>query len=455
LRDGNRLMSIVKNSFSVLQRDLFLLLTNLVTGIVIARVLGPEMLGLWAVLQLIPGYAEAFGRLKFDIAAVYFLGKKRASLSEMIFLLNAIALISSFVLIILVVWQFEWVYGKLFQSSSLDLRQLACTILVMIPLQFLFTNYSYLHLYREDFTVYNRMILIRALISPVVGIFLLLVLDLGLAAVLSGTILATFLSLLYGGIMMARVEPSRFSWNYGLLKDMAVYSFHLYIGGIIGHLQATSTILLTALYLPAAQIAFFSIAKGRAEMFCQKVPDALNAVLFPRVSKNEDQNESALLIARAFRIALLILIFTGLILMVLIKPAVYILYGEDFLPLVIPFWIIMPGLVLYQASSVVVQYFSGIGRADLLPKILFPAFVVQMILLYLLIQPFGIVGVSISFLLSNVILAIIQLYVFLKSTGLECKNLFPLREDYQTVRQLIIKQMTKVKIYVFNVFKTD
>jgi O-antigen/teichoic acid export membrane protein len=64
-------MSLSSKSFSIFQRDLFLLLCNLITGIVIARKLGPELMGLWAILQLIPGYAEAFGRLKFDVAAIY------------------------------------------------------------------------------------------------------------------------------------------------------------------------------------------------------------------------------------------------------------------------------------------------------------------------------------------------------------------------------------------------
>ena len=69
-------MSFAKKSYSLFQRDVFLFLTNIITSVIIARKLGPDMRGLFAILLLIPGYAEAFGRLKFDIAAVYFLGKK-------------------------------------------------------------------------------------------------------------------------------------------------------------------------------------------------------------------------------------------------------------------------------------------------------------------------------------------------------------------------------------------
>ena len=118
----------------------------MVSGVVIARILGPEALGLWAILQLIPGYAEAFGRLKFDISAVYFLGKKKAQLGEMIFTLNLLALITSSIIIAIFLFKFDWFYSHLFKNSITDMRHLALGILLVIPLQFLNTNYNYIHL---------------------------------------------------------------------------------------------------------------------------------------------------------------------------------------------------------------------------------------------------------------------------------------------------------------------
>ena len=88
-----------------------LFLTNIITSVIIARKLGPDMRGLFAILLLIPGYAEAFGRLKFDIAAVYFLGKKKGSLGEIVFLLNMLAILTSTIIISLFLWQYDWIYA--------------------------------------------------------------------------------------------------------------------------------------------------------------------------------------------------------------------------------------------------------------------------------------------------------------------------------------------------------
>ena len=69
-------MSFANKSFSVFKRDVLLFILNVFTSIVIARKLGPELLGIWVIISLFPSYAEAFGRIKFDLAAVYFIGKK-------------------------------------------------------------------------------------------------------------------------------------------------------------------------------------------------------------------------------------------------------------------------------------------------------------------------------------------------------------------------------------------
>ena len=75
-------MNIANKAFSVLGRDLFLLFSNLVTSIVIARTLGPEIMGIWVILNTIPSYAEMFGRTKVDLAAVYFLGKGKYQIGD-------------------------------------------------------------------------------------------------------------------------------------------------------------------------------------------------------------------------------------------------------------------------------------------------------------------------------------------------------------------------------------
>lgn len=54
-------MSLAKKSFSMFQRDALLFVTGTITSILIARKLGPDVMGIWMVITLIPIYAETFG----------------------------------------------------------------------------------------------------------------------------------------------------------------------------------------------------------------------------------------------------------------------------------------------------------------------------------------------------------------------------------------------------------
>jgi len=77
-------MSITSKVFSIFQRDALIFIANLLTGVVIARTLGPDILGAWVILMIIITYAEVLGRPKSDLASVYYIGKK--NLDRMTFL---------------------------------------------------------------------------------------------------------------------------------------------------------------------------------------------------------------------------------------------------------------------------------------------------------------------------------------------------------------------------------
>jgi len=437
-------MSFSEKSLSLLQRDIFLFFLNLLMGVAVARILGPEMMGLWVILLLIPGYAEAFGRLKFDIAAVYFLGKKKAKMGEMVFILNFLALLTSLILVSFFLLNFDWFYSRLFHSSALDMHLPIYIILLIIPLQFIFLNYSYLYIHCENITVFNRMYIIDSLISSAGGLIMLLILDWGILGVLLGKVLGLFFAIIYSGIKFTKIERMKVKMDFRLILKMAKYSIQFYLGGVISHLHIYITNLLTALYLAPGQVAFFSMAKGRCEMLTRLVPSAIGTLLFPKVSKSEDSNQSMTLTARAFRVTFLLLIFIGIILAIAIKPIVYILYGKDYLPLTIPFWIVLPGLVLSQSTSVFNNYFSGRGRPDLIPKIAIVPMVIQGLLAFSLIPLMGIVGASISFLASTTALGMVQLLIFLNVSHCSYRDILLKKDDFYTIKDFIRTQINRI-----------
>tara|TARA_Y100001934_G_C12377803_1_gene790289 strand:- start:2716 stop:2940 length:225 start_codon:yes stop_codon:yes gene_type:complete len=73
-------------------------------------VLGPRALGLWVILSMLPSYAEAIGRIKTDVAAVYFLGQKSFRREDVLFNMNLITLASAVFILAFILWQFQPIY---------------------------------------------------------------------------------------------------------------------------------------------------------------------------------------------------------------------------------------------------------------------------------------------------------------------------------------------------------
>lgn len=407
--------------------------------------MGPEILGLWIILQMIPSYAEGFGRVKFDIAAVYFLGKRKYHLGDVVFTLNFLAVLTSGMIIGLFFVNRDWCYQFLFGNSVADVRLFTYFMLLQIPLQFLYLNYSYLLIYREDVKNYNRMVVIKALVSSVLSIALLVFFRVGLLAVIIPSLLSMLLGLLYGVVMFGRVKRDGPLFNLPLVKDLFSYGSRIYAATLIGSLNSYITNLIVVFYLPPAQVAFFNMGQNKGVLM-NKIPDAMSTILFPRVSKTDDHADSAKLIARAFRVALLILSLIGIIAFISFKPIVYILYGRNYLPMVAPFLILLPGVIISSAAGIMSQYFAGIGRVDLAVKIPIIPFLVQVAVAILLIPHLGIAGAAVSFLIAMLCLSAIQIAVFLKISDCSLKNdLLIQKEDVLTVKAFISNQVDRFK----------
>lgn len=437
-------MSLSNKSFSILKRDILLFFTNLVTGIIIARKLGPEALGVWVILQLLPAYAECFGRLKADVAAVYFLSKNKYQMGDMVFSLNLLAISGSFIIVTLILCKYDFIYHLLFSNSQIDASLFMMLIIIQIPFQFIYMNYSYLYIFKEDIRTYNGMVLIRALSYSVISIVLIFIFDLKILSVVLGTIISLVISLLYALMKFESTTREGKLLNFKLIKDLLIYGFKLYIAGVVAHLNVYITRTILVYFLVPAQVAFFSLAQNQGE-FIGKIPNAMNTILLPKISKMDSQDSSAELAAKAFRVALLILLIIGLIGLISIKFLVGLLYGQSYLPLVIPFWIILPGLVLANATTVLDQYFFGVDRADILIKIAIVPLVVQVLLGIILIPLMGIVGASLSFLIALLFRSLSQILFFIKLSSCTIrKDLFIRKNDLQIIYSFVKQQLLNI-----------
>ena len=74
--------TLTKNISSVFITSIVLFLLAIPTSIIIARVLGPHGIGIYALVLLVPGLLYQLGNLGLGMANTYFIGRKRFNLTD-------------------------------------------------------------------------------------------------------------------------------------------------------------------------------------------------------------------------------------------------------------------------------------------------------------------------------------------------------------------------------------
>tara|TARA_B100001750_G_C15486062_1_gene588342 strand:+ start:555 stop:1898 length:1344 start_codon:yes stop_codon:yes gene_type:complete len=433
-KEKNSKESLFKAALSIFQRDIFVYFLSILTGVIVARKLGPEMLGIWVVMALIPSYAEAFGRLKTDIASVYVIGKGHARPEEALFSMNIFALLTSTIIVLLLLWQIDFINEFFSQSASDNYKEALIIIILFIPFEFLMLNYGYFNIAHENTVVYNNIKVIKGITNFLVVAFFLLVLDFKIWALVFARSLSIVLPLIYAFLNLDRSNwiPLRSRWNSTLSIELLRYAFNFYVIGIISHIHELSIKTISAIYLSSSELAFYSQGEAASKML-NRVPESLRLILYPRISGLKHSQEAIEISCQSFRLTFLVLIICGIILFIIAKPLIVFLYGDIFEPTSEVLIIAIPGIIIGGSCLVIKSYFEGIGKADLIAKIQAIPVIIQIILAYLFLNIWGLMGAAIAFSIGFSLFGLSIFVVFLIETRISIFKMIPNLEDVKTL----------------------
>lgn len=412
-------------------------------------------LGMWVALDLINNYCRVFGGPRLEISCIYFLGQKKYDKDQVFFTTNLVSFTAGVFLATILLFNLEFLKDLFFKGIDINLM-IVCLILLNLPLLFLRRNYYYFLLSMEDTRSYNNMMILQELISPFVSIILLFVFKLGLWSMLFGMLCSSVISSLYGFIKVHRMRKFRFAFSYPLLKEMLQYSSKIYFSEAIGFLNGYLTNLLTAIFLSPISLAFLSMGKGKAE-WLSRITNAVSTVLYPRISNLQGKGENPVTITGfAYRVSFIILVATSLAISVFIYPAILFLYGKQFLPIIGPFFIIIPSFLFYSGALVLRQYFLGIGRADVSMKISITPLILQVLLCYFLLPIKGYIGGAIAVSVSYLLTFIVTIMVYKRFSGETYFSLLiPKKMDFSFIYELFKERLTVLIILIKEIFKRE
>ena len=367
-----------------------LVFMGLITSVIVARILGPEGRGLYAVAATIGGIGVQFGNLGLHASNTYYVAKDRNLLSS----LAANSVLISFVLGgsgAAVTWFFFSIWPKLAPVQSVLLG----LALIWIPFGLACMLLQNLLLGIQEVRAYNKVELITNIGNVTLIGFLFILGIISVESLFSVGLVALIVTLFWTMWRLRSHFTSIPKPSLALFKDNIVYGFKAYLAALFSFLVLRVDLVMVKYMLDAEQAGYYSIAAAMADMVYM-LPVVTGTILFPKLSAMTDATTKWQFTGRLASRLTLVMFFVAGFAALLAKPMLGLLYGEEFLPAVPAFIWLLPGIVMLSSNTILMNYFASIGMP--LITVYSPGFalIVNFALNVKLIPKFGIIGASIS-----------------------------------------------------------
>lgn len=382
----------------------------LITGVIVARILGPEGRGLYAIAVTLATTGVQFGNLGLHASNTYFVAKDRTLLPALVgntlfvsFVIGG--LIACLALLLFFLWpNLAPVHGPLLAFA-----------LMWIPLGLAYMLMQNILLGIHEVRAYNKI----ELVMQIVGVTLIGVVIISHFVTVE---IVFFMGLVTVAVSAAwafwRIKPHlllRPSFSFPLFINNIQYGIKAYLAAFFAFLVLRADMLMVKYMLGAEQAGYYSIAVSMADM-TYILPVTAGAILFPKLSAIHNIDEKWDLTKKtAIGIAFVMTASTA-IASLLVAPIIQLLFGKPFLPAAPAFIWLMPGIVMLSIASVFSSFIASVNIPAMVVILYFCMALLNVILNLYFIPLLGIIGASISSTISYT-LCFTGIFIISKKVG--------------------------------------
>ena len=361
------------------------------TNIILARSLGPEGRGVYAVAVMASAIISLLAQLGIGPANVYHLSKKLIDLDELIGHSTSLALLlgTSCFLIVL---------GIVALTGSRTVLGVGSTFVVVaaaaVPFMLLTAFMQSLLQGGQRFVQFNVIILVQYAAPTFTLIAMLLLFrDRTLGAVTSWTVssavtaVCATISVVSAARLTMRFRPST-------LRSLLRFGLISYLGNVTSFVNYRFDVLIVNLFAGAKQVGLYSVGTSLAEVVWF-ITNSAAVVLAPRVASSELEEADRLTEAVA-RVVGLITLAAAAVLAVLAPTLVVLFFGAAFADSVWAVWLLLPGIVTFSINRILSMYLLGRNRLKVDLTAAAVGLFVTLVLDFALIPRFGFRGAAIA-----------------------------------------------------------
>jgi len=410
-------------------------------SILLARMLGPEANGLYALALLLPMMLANFLNLGINSASVYYIGRGDVSVRRALKMNLALWLplsVAGFVTAAVVITQFS---DSWFPGIPTSLMWLAMPVFPVSLLQMFMLGV--LHA-RQDFRRYNAVHLLQPFVTLALAVCTLLLTDWGVSGVVGAFLLGQILGLAVTTLYLVPhwraeratdTDDQHETWNTYARKCIS-YGFKAHLSTIAAFVNYRMDLFFVNLYLTPALAGVYSISIQIAEKLWI-VSKVASTVLLPRLVELHSEEEKRLVLTPlVFRFVMMLTLLGSLAMAIVAAPIINALWGAEFRDSTRVLLLLLPGIVLGSGSRILANDLSARGKPEINFYISVAVLVGNVILNIMLIPRLGIIGGAISTTIAYTINTALKTAVYTRMTRTSWTNLYtPTGEDLALVRQ--------------------
>jgi O-antigen/teichoic acid export membrane protein len=387
------------------------------TSIIIARVLGPHDKGVYTLVMLIPSLLYQMGNLGLSGANIYFIGRRRSSLTDITSNAFVMGLMVGTSVAALFLLAYRFFLPPFFSGVEPSLIYL---VLLGVPFSIAPIYFQNILLAKSKVREFNIFKIMQPALLLGGSALVLLLLHKGVSSLVLVSILISVAMFIFSFFLVKRLTQIRFRVKRSLLKESLGYGIKVYLANFFTFLHYRSDMFLVSYFAGATQVGFYSIAVGIAEIIWL-ISGSIQTILFPAVS-SASPSESREMATRLLRHTLLLTLLVCVLLAAVGRWAIDIVYGAAFQPSFMPLLILLPGVLAVSLTSVSAAYLAGRGKPIYATYASLASLGVNIGLNLLFIPRWGISGAALATSISYSLSFAIVFFFFLKLSAVKLKH---------------------------------
>jgi O-antigen/teichoic acid export membrane protein len=426
---------VFNNSKKTIARQIISILIQLISLTIVARGLGVEGNGQYAMAILLPIMLGTFLSLGLNSANIYFIGRNEYPLDViytttliLYFIVVLIGLLAGYLLI-------TYYANSLFSNVSIEVLSIS---LFIFPLTLLFQFLLSFIQAKENFTTYN----IASLSNSIILMIFIIILYFNELLTVKSIVIAMIGSLILSniiGFIYTRKEGYRFnSFSKNYAKDALSYGLKSHLSNIIAFVNYRADIFLLNLLSSPISVGLYYVAVQIVERLWI-VSSAVSTVLFPRfVALHEKDKERLSLISKTFRMVVILTIILSILLVMFGYYFIDILFGYEYVDAYYAILYLIPGVIMGAGSRILANAIAAKGRPELNAYTSIFVMILNIILNIIFIPNYGFIGASIATSIAYSINTILRIYIFSRLEGsFKIKTLIFNKSDFLYIKSKI------------------